>query len=225
MWAYGTQRVEALSIDDVVAGYTKRMGEAAGIIIDKVTRAILLAATTNVVTTDNGSPLSITLLRKAVHKLKGENGKPFKFGGKSRFVGIVGTDAMYDLWADSTLQAAMQYGYGNNLADNEANLLDGMIMPELDVVGVRLFESTLADATGGGGSACNTSATIVLAQDAYSVVEQDENSMKHYFIPSGQSDKSDVLALRWYMGWKAVHNAMVTNPEHMCVIRHAAIGG
>lgn len=218
-----------LAIDDVEGEVSKKLGEAAGKSIDLVTRAILRAGTniiyggTAAYATLVASLLTAQLLRKAAFTLKKNGGEPWVYGGKRRFPAITCAEAINDLMQDTAIAAAMQYGYGNNLADNEANLLDGGIAPELDVMGVRLFDTTQAASiysSSAGWSYRHVYTTIVFAKDAYGVVEQDANSMKRYFIPANTPSKSDPLQQRWYMGWKAVHNAVILNNDNMVNILH-----
>jgi len=232
-WLYGSQRVLDMAMDDVEGEVSKKLGQAAGQSLDLITRAILRAGTQAVYgataanTTLVASLLTINLLRKAAFTLKKQGAEPFVYGGKRRFPAITSAEGLYDLTMDSALTAAMQYGYGQNLADDEANLLDGAIAPELDLMGIRLFETTQAAtvyASSGGWSYRHVYCTLVFAKDAYGVVEQDANSMKRYFVPSATPDKADPLQQRWYMGWKAVHNAVILDNSYMVRIEHAISG-
>jgi N4-gp56 family major capsid protein len=233
-WAYGSQRLFDMAIDDIEGEVTQKLGEAAGKSLDLITLAILRTGTGVVyggtAAGDSwvASNLSVAMLRKAAFILKRNGADPFVFGGKRRYVGLTTAEALYDLVQDSTLTTAMQYGYGNNLSDNEANLLDGMIAPELDVMGVRLFDTTQAvsayASSLGWSLTRHIYATMVIGKDAYGVVSQDGNSMKRYFIPAATPDKSDILQQRWYMGWKAVHNAVIMNNSNMVRIEHAISG-
>ena len=229
-WVEGTELLQARTIDDIIAEVTTKLGEAAGDTIDVLTRNILIAGT-NVQRESAqaesrmyvASLLTVTALRKAVRTLKTANAKPFKFGNKLRYVAIAHPNALYDLLSDSTLSSAMQYGYGSDLSENKANLIDGQIAPVLDVVGVRIFETTNASVLASyGWSAGDVYNTLVIAKDAYGVVKQTGMSMQTYYTPADTPDKSDPLHQRWILGWKACHTAVILNEDNMVRIEHGS---
>jgi N4-gp56 family major capsid protein len=226
-----------MSIDPVVTEVHSLLGESAGDSIDQITRDYLVGSTTTVqyeilstnlsnrMSVGSGQNLSVTALQKAVRTMRAANVKPLTFGGKSRYVLIDHPNAVYDLMHDSNLQTAMLYGFGQTTTkDSVPSWEEGQVVPTLDVVGVRIYDSTNAKVYPTAGmSQADVYIGLLLGEGAYGVIGHDAGSVKTYFVGL-EASKSDPLGQRWYAGWKALHGQVILNQSAIVRIEHAYSG-
>jgi len=233
----GSEILDEQGFDPIISENAAQLGEQAGNTIDLLTRAVLAASGVTSVqyesvltspsrgSVGSGQYLSTTALRKAVRTLAANNAVPFIDGGKRRFHAITHPYAMYDLSADSVLSAAMQYGYGSTLENTKPSLTEGQIPAEIDVVGVRIFQSTNAYiAASAGLSGADVIGTLVYGQYAYGVIDletQDMMNPRTYYVPA-KASHSNPLAQWWTQGWKTAHTAVVLDTKRILRIEHVS---
>jgi N4-gp56 family major capsid protein len=230
----GSDLLDLVSIDPVITENALVLGEQAGNSMDKLTRAVLIATTVNVqyegsASAADGSAcstyLSVGAIRKAIRTLKRLDVRPFIVGGRSRYKLITHPNAIHDLMSDTILSAAMQYNYGSMPPGQAPNLQDDQVQPEMDVLGVQIYQSTNSYTLSGmAASAGDLYKSVIFGQDAYGVIDlagQPSDNIKMMFVPATPS-AGNPLGTWWSQGWKACHAAVILNPKCLGVIWHTA---
>lgn len=214
----GTDLLDLVAIDPVLAETADLLGEQAGLWIDRVIREVLVAGTsvqyvgapgvTSRVTVAAGNILTITEIRKAVRFLKTQNARPLEGGD---YVALVHPRTVYDLQSDANWIDPHKY-------QDTANIYSGEIGR---MYGVRFVESTESKVwTGAGAAGIDVYNTIVLGADAYGVIDLEGADLEFIYKGIGEGG-SDPLNQRWTSGWKVSFAAKILNDLAMVRIEHS----
>lgn len=172
------------------------------------------------------TPLSLDLQRRAVRKLKRQNGKPLTqivrstpaFGTDSispAFIALIHPDVENDLRNLSGFTPSERYGTMTPF-ENEIGKLED----------VRYLSSTIfaswPDAGGAKGTMYSTTGTsadvypvLYLARDAYAIVALKGKFAVVPMVVNAKPSDSDPLAQRAHVSWKTMQGAVILNDAWM----------
>lgn len=211
-----TDMLNLTAFDNVMAEFTKLLGDQAGRTSDTITRDAL-AAGTNVLFADGKearsglaatSVLTIADIKKAVRVLKRNNAP--KIG--KYYVAIIHPDTTYDLMADTAWIEAAKYAGSEQIFEGEVGKM----------YGVRFVESTEAKVFGG---TVPVYGTLVLGANAFGITSINGGGIETIVKQLGSGGTADPLNQRATVGWKLNKVAKILVEEYMVRIEHAASYG
>lgn len=235
-----TDKVHDLAEDPVLADAAMLCGEQAGETLESITWGVLRAGTSahmanGTLRTDVNTPIETNDIRKAVRKLKEMKGKPVNrmLSGSPNhnttpieggYIAFCHTNVEHDLREMTGFVPVAQYGSRKPLCPEEIGTLENVrfiLSPALDA---------FPDAGGAKGTMLSFSGTsadvypvVVVAKEAYGLVPlKGSGAIKPTVLNPGSPSKSDPLAQRGYVGWKAYFAALILNETWMIRIECAA---
>lgn len=207
--------LDMTAIDPILTETGMLLGEQAGLTLDNLIRDLLVTGTSvqyangraSRVTVAAGDNLTVTEIRKAVRTLK--RNKARKIDGN--YVAIVEPGTTYDLQGDSDWKDAQKYAGSKKIFNGEIG----------ELYGIRFVETTEAKKfAGAGASGIDVYATLVLAADAYGIVDvAGSGAVKNIVKPFGAGQ--DPLNQRATSGWKAMFTAKILEDMAILRIEHA----
>jgi len=200
-----TDKLDMLGIDPIITETSVSLGEQAGNTLDQITRDIIVAGTTvqyangkaSRVLTAQTDVVNATEIKKAVRTLRRNNAQPIE--GKY-FIGIVGPDVEYDIISDTLWQDVSKYSAAEQIFDGEIGKL----------YGVKFVRTSNAKKFAGAGAAgADIFATMILAANAYGIVDVGGGSKPQIIVKEhGSSGTADPLNQIATIGWKAMMTAV-----------------
>lgn len=213
-----SDKIDLVGIDPVLTEAVTLNAEQAALTLDTVNRDIICAGT-NVqyaggkasrILTAAADVLTGTEIKKAVRTLRRNNAKVVQDGS---FVGIIGADAEYDLMADPMWIDVAKY-------QNKEQLLKGELGKLYGVKFVRTSNNKIF--TGLGAAGINIHATLIIAKDAYGLIDIEGSGKPQSIIKGvGSAGTADALDQRSTCGWKALFTAKMINDLALIRIEHA----
>jgi len=216
----GSDIVETQAIDPVLDEVTDLQGDQAGQTFDVITK-VELAAGTNVLYANgagsrgdvgSGDWFSLTELRRAERLLSRNKGRPIQ---GNKFMAFIHSDTYTDFVQDSTVNTILTNagarGDSNPIFRGEVGRISRSVLVETPN-GV-VF-------SGSGEDSGDVYATIVVAANAYGVVELEAHSLTTTWVPA-KPDHYDPLGQSWIKGWKSTFTAKRLNEDWMVRIEHA----
>lgn len=216
----GSDIVETQAIDPVLDETTDLQGDQAGQTFDVLTR-VELGAGTNVLYANaagsrgdvgSGDWFNLTELRRAERLLSRNKGRPVS---GNKFMAFIHSDTYTDFVQDSTvntiLQNAGDRGPGNPIFKGEVGQISRSILVETP--NGHIF-------SGVGEDSGDVYATIVVAANAYGVIELEAHSLTTTWVPA-KADHADPLGQSWIKGWKGTFTAKRLNEDWIVRIEHA----
>lgn len=231
-WTRVSDTVTLQSPDPVLTELTKMFGDQQGLTNDQLTRDILVAGTVvqyastavSRVTVAAGMKLVLAEVKEAVGTLKVANAKKITdISGVSPGVGTTPINACYvgivhplvsqNLKAESGWINVQQYAANTTLLPFEIGTLDE----------VRFVESTNAKVfTGAGAASIDVYATMILAAEAYGIVDiANSQSSSVIYKALGSAGSADPLDQRQTLGWKEWFIAKILNDSFTVRIEHS----
>jgi len=200
--------IDMVAIDPVLTEAVTINAEQAALTIDTINRDIICAGT-NVqyaggkasrVLTAQADVLTGTEIKKAVRTLRRSNAKVVRDGS---FVGILGADAEYDLMSDPMWVDVAKY-------QNKEQLLKGELGKLYGVKFVRTSNNKIF--AGAGAAGINIHATLIIAKDAYGLIDiAGSGKPETIIMPAGSAGTADALKQRSTCGWKCLFTAKMIN--------------
>jgi N4-gp56 family major capsid protein len=234
---YGTfvtisDSLDLMGVDNVMSESTDALGQHGGESIETLIFNTI-GAGTNVIYGGNATarnqltssmPITASLLRKAIATLDTKLARRFQGDmtterpGQGRYILFAHPWHINDFYADTELKNFFEYNPNNKYME------DGAIGT---LYGVDLFQSTLVPEFAGAGSAgANVYAAILIAQEAFGVVEVGgEGEYALQVQPMGSGGTSDPLKQRGTVGWKAYQAPTILNNNYMVRIETGATNG
>jgi len=213
-----SDKIDVIAIDPVLTEAVSLNSEQAALTIDTINRDIICAGT-NVqyaggkasrVLTTSADVLTGTEIKKAVRTLRRNNAKVVQDGS---FVGILGADAEYDLMADPMWVDVAKY-------QNKEQLLKGELGKLYGVKFVRTSNNKIF--TGLGAAGINIHATLIIAKDAYGLIDIEGSGKPESIIKAaGSAGTSDPLDQISTCGWKCLFTAKMINELALIRIERA----
>lgn len=213
-----SDKIDLIAIDPVVTEAVVVLAEQAALTIDTINRDIICAGT-NVqyaggkasrILTAAADVLTGTEIKKAVRTLRRNNAKVVQDGS---FVGIIGPDAEYDLMADPMWIDVAKY-------QNKEQLLKGELGKLYGVKFVRTSNNKIF--TGLGAAGINIHATLIIAKDAYGLIDISGSGKPESIIKGvGSSGTADALNQRSTAGWKCLFTTKMINELALIRIEHS----
>lgn len=207
-------------VDDVMAGLTGAFGEQMGLTIDVLCRDTLVAGTSVSFAgnaTARGSlavsafnNMSATLLKSGAVKLQVANARPLaKAGGN--YVAFIHPDVWSDLFNDSLIQNALQYG---GLRGDTNPLFSGSIF---DYSGIRLQRTSNARVfqSSADASASAVYATVIIGEEAYGEIRFGSDTVRIIAKGIGSAGAADALDQYGTVGWKASYGCVRLNENFL----------
>jgi len=208
-----SDKIDLIGIDPVLAEAVTVLAEQAALTIDTINRDIITAGTnvqyaggkaSRLLTTQTDI-LTGTEIKKAVRTMRRNNAKPIKDGD---FVGILGPDCEYDLMSDAMWIDVAKY-------QNKEQLLKGELGKLYGVKFVRT--SNAKKFVGLGAAGCDIYGTLILAKDAYGLIDISGSGKPESIIKSaGSAGTADPLNQQSSAGWKCIFTAKMIN-ELACI--------
>lgn len=224
-----TDKVENLSEDPVLATATMLAGEQAASTIEQVLYGVLKAGT-NVFYANGASrasvntALSLNKQRAVTRALAGQKARKITRMLKSgveygvsaveaAYVAVAHTDLESDIRNLAGFVPVAKYGSRQPLNEHEIGSVESVryvLSPDLD---------PFADAGGAAGSMVSTTGTnadvypiLYFGQDAFAQVPlKGEEAIIPMVLNPGKPSKSDPMAQRGYVSWKAWYTAAILN--------------
>lgn len=235
--------IEDTHEDPVLQEATTLLGEQAAQMVEKVRYGVIKAGT-NVLyangtgRTDVNTPITLTLLRRAVRTLKRQNAKPITTFVKSTpsydtvncqpaYVAMIHPDCANDVRNLQGFQSIEKYHASNAPWENELGKCED----------VRFVESTIFEAFADGGGAkagsgttmLSTSGTsadvypiIIVGRDAYGIVALKGAFAITPMVVNAKPSDSDPMAQRSHVSWKTMQTAVILNDAWMVRLEVAA---
>jgi N4-gp56 family major capsid protein len=232
--------VEDTHEDPVLQEATEILGEQAAQMIEKVRYGVLKAGTNilyanGTARTDVNTPLSLTLVRRAVRTLKRQNARSITSVVKSTpafdtascapaFVAMIHPDCATDVRNIPGFQPAEKY---TGAWENEIGKVED----------VRFVESTIFEpfADGGGakagsgttmlsttGTSADVYPVLVVGKDAYGIVALKGAYAITPMVVNAKPSDSDPMAQRSHVAWKTMQTAVILNDAWMLRVEVAA---
>ena len=217
-----TDVVDAQAIDDIRAEGAEALGQAAGESFDLLTRAVVVAGTTQQFAgtatskgaLTSGMRLTSAELREAKTTLQKNAAPRFPDG---TYKAIIEPDQEYDLWSDANIVNAAQYA-GTRGDSNP--VFTGKLANYLGI-DIRTSNINYTTKTGAslGLSGADTYAAVVFGQDFYGTAELSLLRMQEIYHPVGSGGATgDPLNQTWSQGVKFSHAAAILDQTFGVVI-------
>lgn len=236
-----TDKLLDLGLDPILIEAGEILGEQAGLSIDTIHRAVLLAGTSvryadgvaariNIIKTVQDSDIQ-TIIRA----LEGSNATPFRMMNaptekistvptRKGFIAITHTDCRQDFEALTGFIPVEKYPSQKDVLDEEIG----------EVKGIRILVTTNAGIvpdTGGtavtnslvyttANTSCDIYQTLVLAKDAYGVVPLQKNGIQNIVKKAEDSGTADPLNQRNTSGWKVYTTIKILNDNFLYRVEH-----
>jgi N4-gp56 family major capsid protein len=225
-----------MGIDDLLSEASLAFGQNGGESIDSIIMTQLGNGTTITYATGSSkgaisasNPITAALIRTGLENLEVNNA--LKFGGEPEddllgvggYVLFVHPHQVYDIYNDSEIKNALQYG--NKADDNMAKIWTGHIA---SFYGVEIFKSTLAPVFLGVGSGnANVYGAIMIAKQAFACLDvAGTGKFQLEDQPFGSGGATgDPLSQIASIGWKAFQAPTILNQNFLNVILTGATHG
>jgi len=238
-----TDKLLDMGLDPILVEAGEILGEQAGLSIDTIHRAGLLAGTT--VRYANGVAARINVitaavvadLQVAVRTLEGVNAMKFRSMNaptekvstvplRAAFIAITHTDCRQDFEGLTGFTPVEQYSSQKDVMEEEIG----------EFKGIRILATTNAGTvpnTGGtavtnglvyttANTSCDIYQTLVIAKDAYGVIPLQKGNVENIVKRAGSSGTEDPLNQRNTSGWKAYTTIKILNDNFLIRIEHGA---
>lgn len=215
------------SRDEIVTRDAEELASQAGRTIEEVDAAALNAgqsvmyapsvsgSTVTEVTSRAGitalCKLTIDVIYRALNYLEMQNAEPI---GDS-YVAIIHPNVKYDIMTSEGFINVVKYQAVSKIFKGEI----GMIGNIRFVVSTfaKVFAGAGAYKSGSSGPKYDVYSTLVIAKDAYKIVEVEGEGMKTIVKPLGSGGTTDPLDQRGTQGWKTTHGIGITGQT--CMVR------
>lgn len=230
-----TDMLAIFSVDKTMMELTQLLGQNGGESIEAVTSNALSATTTNQyvgggTTKSSVSSSNVITAAEFRHALETlDVNKAHRFAGQMEndrlglggYIAFVHPHVVYDFYNDTELKNALQYQEDKG---DDARIWTGYIG---SIYGVQLVQTTLTPFySAAGNSNANLYGTIVIAQEAFGVLDAAGRGkyelVIHDFGSSGAYDPVNQLAT---VGWKAFNAPTILNNNFMVQIISGATHG
>jgi N4-gp56 family major capsid protein len=236
-----TDKLLDMGLDPILIEAGEILGEQAGLSIDTIHRAVLLAGTSvryanGVVGRDSIiTAISEADIKTVIRALEGANAKKLRSMNaptvkvsttplRPGFIGITHTDCRQDLEGLTNFIPVEKYSSQKDVMETEIG----------ECLGVRFLVTTnagvVADAGGtavtndlvytSASSACDVYQTLILAKDAYGVIPLQKEGIENIIKKAKASGTEDPLNQRNTSGWKAYTVAKILNDNFLYRIEH-----
>jgi N4-gp56 family major capsid protein len=236
-----TDQLIDMGLDPILLEAGEILGEQAGLSIDTIHRAVLLAGTSvryangvaariNIITTIKDSDIQavVRALEGAnATKMRTMNGATEKVSTvplRPGFIGITHTDCRQDIEGLTGFIPVEKYSSQKDVMEEEIG----------EVKGIRFLVTTNAGIvvdTGGtavtnnlvyttASTSCDVYQTLVLAKDAYGIIPLQKNGIMNIVKKAKDSGTDDPLSQRSTSGWKAYTVAKILNDTFLYRIEH-----
>ena len=224
-----TDALDLMAIDKVMTEATDVLGQNAGESIEVVIRNVIQSGTNVMYATgaarnsqNAANPLTLNLLRKALINLDTNNAK--RFDGESEkpgtggYVAFVHPNVVFDIYNDTEMKSVLQQNSNND------GFWTGYIG---SIYGVQLYQTTLAPLFAGAGAAgANVYGTLLVAQNAFGVVDVAGRGKYELIVkPLGSAGADDPLDQRGSIGWKGWQAPVILNNNFMVRIETGSTFG
>jgi N4-gp56 family major capsid protein len=236
-----TDQLIDMGLDPILVEAGEILGDQAGLSLDTIYRAVLLAGTSvryangvaarvNVITT-----VLLNDIQAAVRNLEQSNSRkirsmiaptvkvsttPIRPG----YIAITHTDCRQDFEALSGFIPVEKYSSQKDVMEEEIG----------EILGVRVLVTTNAGVvpdTGGtavtndlvyttANTACDIYQTLILAKDAYGIIPLQKGNIENIVKKAKDSGTEDPLNQRSTSGWKAYTSAKILNVNYLIRIEH-----
>jgi N4-gp56 family major capsid protein len=216
-----TDYAQFASRDDVLIHDSEELSSQAGRTIEEIDAAVLNSGdnviyapavasdgTETEVTTRKGitklSKITVDVIFRALNFMEVQNAEPI---GDS-FVAIIHPNVKYDIMRNKDFIDVMKYAHSEKILKGEIGMIGN----------IRFVMSTFAKVfSGEGASGIDVYSTLVIAKDAYKVLEIEGEGMKTIIKPLGSAGAGDPLDQRATQGWKTTHGIGITSQT--CIVR------
>lgn len=234
-YVIGSDLVDLVSIDPVIANASELLGEQAGLSVDTVVMNVL-AGGTNVryangrasrVTVAAGDVINSAEIKKAVRALRAANVPTFPDG---TYHAIVHANTEYDILGDTTLVNVASYGGGVSTQQG-LDILKGEFLRAWGVTFKRTTQAPVFSAAGAAG--IDVYGMLIYGPEAYGVKdlatqtvgepneETQQGAASIIFKPLGSAGSADPLEQRWSCGWKVGFVSKILNDSRIVRVEHA----
>jgi N4-gp56 family major capsid protein len=226
-----TDALDLLAIDKVMTEATDILGQNAGESIEVVIRNVIQSGTNVMYATGStrgsqsaANPLTLNLLRKALINLDANNAKRFDGDnstdkpGMGGYVAFVHPNVVFDIYNDTEMKSVLQQNSNND------GFWTGYIG---SIYGVQVYQTTLAPLFAGAGAAgANVYGTLLVAQNAFGVVDVAGRGKYELIVkPLGSAGADDPLDQRGSIGWKGWQAPVILNNNFMVRIESGSTFG
>ena len=236
-----TDQLLDMGLDPILVEAGEILGEQAGLSIDSIHRAVLLAGTSvryaDGVTGRSSIVKAIQLsdIKTVVRALEGANAKKMRSMNvpsvkvstvplRPGYIAITPTDCRQDFEALPGIIPVEKYSSQKDVMEEEIG----------EILGVRVLVTTNAgivvDAGGSAvtndlvyttaNTACDVYQTLILARDAYGVIPLQKGNIQNIIKKAKSSGTEDPLNQRNTSGWKAYTTAKILNDNFLYRIEH-----
>ena len=209
-----TDVISLTTLDPIITETTSILGDQAGTTIDQLRRDIMVAGTD---------------LDKAIRFLNGQNAKFLreqimaseKIGTSAvrpSYIAIIHPDVQFDLDNSVTgYKSVSDYSSGMGVMENEVGAYKNIRF--VTSTNAKIWTNATTATTAGykatGAGSNDVYATLIIADNAYGVVDLAGNAMKTIVKPLGSAGSADPLDQRSTVGWKAYTTAVILNQSWM----------
>lgn len=212
--------LDLMGYDKVIMEATELLGENAGQSVEEIIRTELVTGTSVSYATGStrgaqtaSSPITLTLVRKAVRTLRTNDAQPFyssrseENGMGGLYMGFIHPRAMYDLVGDSAVQNTLTYSDPEKFYEMKVPVIGGVMW----------IETTKAPIfTGEGSVGADVYGTIIVGANAFGLVDVGGTGRFQTIAkPLGSAGTADPLNQRATVGWKSFQLPKILNNNFM----------
>lgn len=212
--------LDLMGWDPVISESTDLLGENAAQSVEEIIRTELVTGTSVSYGTGTArasqvaaSPITLTLVRKAVRTLLSNDALPFystrseESGQGGLFLGFIHPRQWYDLVSDTAVQNTMTYSDPDKFYTQQLPVIGGVMW----------MVTTKAPLFAGAGSAgADVYAAIIVGKNAYGVVDVAGTGRFNTIVkPLGSGGTADPLEQRATIGWKSYQLPKILNNNFM----------
>jgi len=230
-----TDVISLTTLDPIITETTSILGDQAGTTIDQLRRDIMVAGTNVAYASAVANRLALvnkitaTDLDKAIRFLNGQNAKFLreqimaseKIGTSAvrpSYIAIIHPDVQFDLDNSVTgYKSVSDYSSGMGVMENEVGAYKNIRF--VTSTNAKIWTNATTATTAGykatGAGSNDVYATLIIADNAYGVVDLAGNAMKTIVKPLGSAGSADPLDQRSTVGWKAYTTAVILNQSWM----------
>jgi len=236
-----TDKLIDMGLDPILLEAGEILGEQAGLSIDTIHRAVLLAGTsvryadgvaarTNIIKT-----IQISDIKVVVRALEGANASKMRTMNmptekvsttplRAGFIGITHTDCRQDIEALDGFIPVEKYSSQKDVMEEEIGECKGirfLVTTNAGIVvdsGGTAVTNSLVYTT--ANTACDVYQTLILAKDAYGIIPLQKGGVMNIVKKAKDSGTEDPLNQRSTSGWKAYTVAKILNDTFMYRIEH-----